>query len=61
MKQNNQEGAVRWLVEIAKQKGQTGYDAATLKRLLEEFIAEVQKNDEKEDLELSEEQLAAGG
>jgi len=29
--------------------------------LIEEFIAEVLKNDENEDLELSEEQLAAGG
>ncbi len=54
MKQNNQEGAVRWLVEIAKEKGQAGYDEATLKRLIEEFIAEVLKNDENQDLELSE-------
>jgi len=55
MKQNNQEAAFRWLVEIAKEKGQAGYNAATLKRLIEEFIAELQKNDENEDLELSEE------
>jgi len=54
MKQNNQEGAVRWVVEMAKKKGQAGHDAATLKRLIEEFIAEVLKNDENEDLELSE-------
>ncbi len=41
--QHNQEAAVSRLVEIAKEKGQTGYDAATVKRLIEEFIAEVQK------------------
>ena len=53
--QHNQEAAVSRLVEIAEEKGQTGYDAATVKRLIKEFIAEVQKNDENEDLELSEE------
>ena len=57
--QHNQDGAVAKLVEIAKEKGQTGYDSATVKRLIEEFIAEVQKNDENEDLELSESELAA--
>ena len=44
---------------MAKEKGQAGYDAATVKRLIEEFIAEVQKNDENEDLELKEEELTA--
>ena len=57
--QNNQEAAVSRLVEIAKEKGQTGYDAATVKSLIEEFIAEVQKNDENEDVELREEELSA--
>ena len=57
--QNNQEAAVSRLVEIAKEKGQTGYDAATVKRLIEEFIAEVEKNDENEDLELREGELAS--
>jgi len=42
------------LVEMAKEKGQIGYDAASVKRLIEEFILEVQKNDENEDVELSE-------
>ena len=59
MKQNNQEGAVRWVVEMAKKKGQAGHDAATLKRLIEEFIAEVEKSDENEDLELREGELAS--
>ena len=57
--QHNQDGAVAKLVEIAKEKGQTGYDSATVKRLIEEFIAEVEKNDENEDVELSEGELAA--
>jgi len=57
--QSNQEAAVTRLVEIAKEKGQTGYDAETVKRLIEEFIAEVEKNDENEDLELNEGELAA--
>ena len=57
--QHNQEAAVSRLVEIAQEKGQTGYDSATVKRLIEEFIAEVQKNDENEDLELSEAELSA--
>ena len=57
--QHDQEAAVSRLVEIAQEKGQTGYDAATVKRLIEEFIAEVQKNDENEDLELREEELSA--
>ena len=57
--QHNQEAAVSRLVEIAQEKGQTGYDSATVKRLIEEFIAEVEKNDENEDVELSEGELAA--
>ena len=57
--QSNQEAAVSRLVEMAEEKGQTGYDAATVKRLIEEFIAEVQKNDENEDLELKEGELMA--
>ena len=42
-----------------KAKRQTGYDSVTVKRLIEEFIADVQKNDENEDVELREEELAA--
>ena len=57
--QHHQEAAFNRLVEIAKEKGQAGYDAGTVKRLIEEFVAEVQKNDENEDLELSEGELAA--
>ena len=57
--QSNQYAAVSRLVEIAKEKGQTGYDSATVKRLIEEFISEVEKNDENEDLELNEGELAA--
>ena len=57
--QSNQDAAVSRLVEIAKEKGQTGYDAVTVKKLIEEFIAEVEKNDENEDLELKEGELAA--
>ncbi len=57
--QSNQDAAVSRLVEMAKEKGQTGYDAVTVKRLIEEFIAEVQKNDENEDVELNEGELAA--
>ncbi len=57
--QSNQEAAVTRLVEIAKEKGKTGYDAVTVKKLIEEFIAEVEKNDENEDLELREEELMA--
>ena len=57
--QHNQDAAISRLVEIAKEKGQTGYDSATVKRLIEEFIAEVEKNDENEDVELSEGELAA--
>ena len=57
--QSNQEAAVNRLVEMAKEKGQTGYDAVTVKRLIEEFIAEVEKNDENEDLELKESELTA--
>ncbi len=57
--QHNQDGAVAKLVEIAKEKGQAGYDSVTVKRLIEEFIAEVQKNDENEDLELREGELSA--
>jgi len=44
---------------MAKEKGQTGYDAVTVKTLIEEFIAEVEKNDENEDLELKEGELSA--
>ena len=47
------------LLKIAKEKGQTGYDAVTVKKLIEEFIAEVEKNDENEDLVLKEGELAA--
>ena len=57
--QHNQETAVSRLVEIAQEKGQAGYDATTVKRLIEEYIAEVQKNDENEELELRVEELAA--
>ena len=57
--QSNQDAAVSRLVEMAKEKGQTGYDAVTVKRLIEEFIAEVEKNDENEDLELKEGELSA--
>ena len=57
--QSNQEAAVSRLVEMAEEKGQTGYDAATVKRLIEEFIAEVEKNDENDDLELKEGELTA--
>ena len=57
--QSNQDVAVSKLVEMAEEKGQTGYDAVTVKRLIEEFIAEVEKNDENEDLELKEGELAA--
>ena len=57
--QHNQEAAVSRLVEIAKEKGKAGYDAETVKRLIEEFIADVQKNDENEDLELREGELAS--
>ena len=32
---------------MAKEKGQTGYEAVKVKRLIEEFIAEVDENDEK--------------
>ena len=57
--QHNQEAAVSRLVEIAQEKGKAGYDSATVKRLIEEFIAEVEKNDENENVELSEGELAA--
>ena len=57
--QSNEDAAVSRLVEMAKEKGQTGYDAVTVKRLIEEFIAEVEQNDENEDLELREAELAA--
>ena len=57
--QSNQEAAVSRLVEIAKGKGKAGYDAATVKRLIEEFIADVQKNDENEDVQISEAELTA--
>ena len=57
--QSNEDAAVSRLVEMAKEKGQTGYDAVIVKRLIEEFIAEVQKNDENEDLELKEGELMA--
>ena len=57
--QSNQEAAVTRLVEIAKEKGKTGYDAVTVKKLIEEFIAEVEKNDENDNLELKEGELAA--
>ena len=57
--QHNQEAAVSRLVEIAQEKGKAGYDAETVKRLIEEFIADVQKNDENEDLELREGELAS--
>ena len=57
--QHNQDAAISRLVEIAKEKGKTGYDSATVKRLIEEFIAEVEKSDENEDLELREGELAS--
>ena len=57
--QSNQDAAVTRLVEMAKEKGQKGYDAETVKRLIEEFIAEVEKNDENEDVELKEGELTA--
>ena len=57
--QLNQDEAVSKLVEIAKDKGKVGYDAETVKRLIEDFIAEVEKHDESEDLELSAAELSA--
>ena len=57
--QSNQDAAVSRLVEMAKEKGLKDYYAVTVKRLIEEFIAEVEKNDENEDLELREEELMA--
>jgi len=56
--QLNQEEAVSRLVDMAKEKGQAGYDAATVKRLIEEYISEVEKNDENEAIELREEELS---
>ena len=57
--QDNQDAAVSRLLEIAKEKGQEGYDVETVKRLIEEFITEVEKNDDDIDIELTDTMLSA--
>ena len=57
--QDNQDAAVSRLLAVAKKKGQEGYDFETVKRLIEEFITEVEKNDDDNDIELTETMLSA--